>query len=74
VTKALLVLLVFGGAAAVCFWRAYTVQAKWAVDGIVKGQVRSRLYLWVIAGTTFLTFALIFSFAAIEPAILGGKR
>jgi len=74
--KALIALLVFGGAAVLCFWRAYKVQtAHGAIDGIVRGRVYSRLYLWVLAGTMFVVMALIVSFSAIEPAFMSvGRR
>ena len=73
--KALLILLLFGLPSAFCFWRAYRIQVTRSIDGIVPGRHYSSMYLWMIAGAGFLVFALIYTYAAVDPAFLSiGKR
>jgi len=73
--KALLILLLFGLPSAFCLWRAYRIQVTRSVDGVVSGRHRSPMYLWMVAGAGLLVFALIYTYAAVDPAFLSiGKR
>ena len=73
--KALLILLLMGLAAAFCFWRAYRIQVTRSVDGIVAGRYYPAMRIWVAAGAGLLAIALVFAYAAVDPAFNSiGKR
>ena len=69
--KAILAAALFGIPAAYCFLRAYRIQQRWAVDGIVK-QVRpfGAIRFWVMAGACFLVLGFVAFAAALDPNFL----
>jgi hypothetical protein len=76
IQKALLIISLFGIPMIFCFWRAYKIQSRQAVDGVVKGSLPySTMSLWVIVGTAFLVFGLLAFNIAFNPGLFEiGKR
>jgi len=69
--KAILAAALFFVPAAFCFLRAYRIQQKWAVDGIVKpAGPFSAIRLWVMVGASFLALGFAALAAALDPNFL----